>query len=74
MSNKSKTKNSNNTNYRTNHGRENVFNPDQVKVKLLSLEETLLATDNGNKMENSSGMMSSHQQEFNNIEPSRVWY
>ena len=54
MSNKkNKSNNQNDPNYRTNHGRENKFNQATAKVKLLTVEETFSANDNGNNKESS---------------------
>ena len=50
--NKSK-KNENDPTYRTNHGKENKFNPETAKVKLLTVEETFSANDNGNNRDSS---------------------
>ena len=50
--NKSK-KNENDPNYKTNHGKENKFNPTTAKVKLLTVEETFSANDNGNNKDSS---------------------
>ena len=48
MSSNQKNKDTNDPNYKTNHGRENVFNPEKAKVKLLPLEDTPIPNDNGN--------------------------
>ena len=48
-----KSKNQNDPNYRTNHGRENKFNQETAKVKLLTVEETFSANDNGNNRDSS---------------------
>ena len=67
--------NSYNPNYNISRHKDKMVEPVKATPKVLSLAETLSATTKVvTDKENSSGIMSSHQQEFNNIEPSREWY
>jgi len=56
--------NQNDPDYKTNHGRENVFKQENSKVILLALKDTPIPTDNGNKKENNKKKGKSSEKKF----------